>query len=147
MKILLIHDEMLNANLPIFGMHADLPRVFVFDPVFIAAQGWRQRRLQFIADAVSSIPNVRVFKGTLVDVISSLTRAGCGTPTATHVVTQATPNTDIQSWLATLNTIRIEVVDAPAFATHTGSLARFSKYWASAEAQWFANGRRDTSDR
>ena len=147
MKLLLIHDEMLNPDLPIFEAHTNLPRVFVFDPAFVARQGWRRRRLQFIADALSAIPTVRVFKGTLVNVIDSLTLAEPGPPTATQVVTQATPNTDIQVWLATLNTVRIEFVDAPAFATHTGSLSRFSKYWASVEAQWFTEGRLDTASR
>jgi len=145
MKLLLIHDEMLNAGLPIFEAHADLPRVFVFDPAFIARQGWRIRRLQFIADALSSIPAVRIFKGALADVVASLESADSAPQRETHVVTQATPNTDIQAWLATLKTVRIEFVEAPAFATHTGSLSRFSKYWSSVEAQWFSKGSRKGS--
>jgi len=140
MKLLLIHDEMLNAGLPIFKAHGNLPRVFVFDPAFIAQQGWRRRRLQFIADALSSIPAVRVFKGTLVDVVAAFKLADSVPQRETHVVTQATPNKDIQAWLATLKTVRIEFVEAPAFATHTGSLSRFSKYWSSVEAQWFPKG-------
>ena|GEM_PF-1943363 len=140
MKFLLIHDEMLNAELPIFEAPANLPRIFVFDPAFISQQGWRRRRLQFIADALSSIPAVRVFKGTLVDVVASLAMAESVPPIEPHVVTQATPNTDIQAWLAALQTVRVEFADVPAFANHTGSLSRFSKYWSSAEAQWFPKG-------
>lgn len=137
MKLLLIHDEMLNAALPIFAAHANLPLVFVFDPAFIAQQRWRRRRLQFIADALSSIPAVRVFKGTLVDVVASLELAQSAPQGETQVVTQATPNTDIHAWLATLKSVRLEFVEPPAFATHTGSLSRFSKYWSGVEVQWF----------
>ena len=140
MKLLLIHDEMLNAELPIFASHASLPRIFVFDPAFIARQGWQRRRLQFIADALSSIPAVRVFKGPLADVVASLEAADDVPPREMRVVTQATPNSDIQAWLAKLKTVQIELVDAPAFATYTGSLLRFSKYWSSVEAQWFSTG-------
>lgn len=140
MKLLLIHDEMLNAQLPIFEAHANLPRIFVFDPAFIARQGWQRRRLQFIADALSSIPAARVFKGPLADVLASLEAAESGPRREMQVVTQATPNTDIQAWLATLKTVQIELVDAPAFATYTGSLSRFSRYWSSVEAQWFPRG-------
>ena len=137
MKLLLIHDEMLNAALPIFEAHANLPRIFVFDPAFIARQGWQRRRLQFIADALSSIPAVRVFKGSLFDVVASLETADPMPRRETQVVTQATPNTDIRAWLASLKTVQIEFVDAPAFATYAGSLSRFSRYWSSVEAQWF----------
>jgi len=87
MKLLLIHDEMLNASLPIFEAHADRPRVFVFDPAFIAQQGWRRRRLQCIANALSSIPAVRVFKGALVDVVAVLGLADSAPHRETQVVT------------------------------------------------------------
>ena len=135
MKVLLIHDEMLNVELPVFEAHPDIPRIFVFDPVFIAEQGWRRRRLQFIADALSSVPNVRIFKGALGDVVAAL---AADSPSGdVHLITQATPNTEIQSWIATLSNVQLEFVDAPVFATHEGSVARFSKYWGSAQAQWF----------
>ncbi len=135
MKLLLIHDEMLNATLPIFEAHPKLPRIFVFDPDFIAEQGWQRRRLQFIADSLSSIPAVRVFRGSLADVIDLL-----AAPSPIHIVTQATPNTEILAWLATLRSAEVEFVDAPEFAAHSGSVARFSKYWSSAQAQWFPKG-------
>lgn len=130
MSVLLIHDEMLNPTLPIFEAHPDLLRVFVFDPEFIAEQGWRLRRLQFISDALSSVPDVRVFKGKLSDVIASFDPQN-----PVNVVTQSTPNTEILAWLAQLE--NVEFFEEPNFVEYRGSVTRFTKYWKSVQTQWF----------
>lgn len=130
MKVLLIHDEMLNPTLPIFEAHPDHLRVFVFDPDFIAEQGWQLRRLQFISDALSSIPDVRVFKGKLADVMTSLDPRN-----PVHLITQNTPNTEILAWLADLQ--NVEFVEEPSFVEYRGSVTRFTKYWKSVQGQWF----------
>lgn len=130
MKVLLIHDEMLNPTLPIFEAYPDLVRVFVFDPDFIAEQGWQLRRLQFMADALSSIPNVRLFKGKLLEVLALI-----DSESSVQVVTQSTPNTEILAWLGTLD--HVEFVQGPEFVNYKGPVSRFTKYWKTVQGQWF----------
>jgi hypothetical protein len=129
MKILLIHDEMLNCTLPIYRENPELPRVFVFDPHFFAAEGWTLKRVQFIADGIAEIANVRTFKGALKDVVPLIG--------ATGVATQATPNTRIRNWIDTLNPVPLTWIDEPAFVEFHGKLTRFTPYWKSVESQWF----------
>ncbi len=130
MKLLLIHDEMLNDTLPIFTSNAALPRVFVFDPEFVAAEGWTLKRVQFVADCVSELSNVRVFHGSLSAVLQMLS--------ATEVVTQRTPNQAIQRWIASTK-ISVHWHDEPAFANYEGKLTRFTAYWKAIAPQWFSS--------
>jgi deoxyribodipyrimidine photo-lyase len=129
MKLLLIHDEMLNDTLPVFESNAALPRVFVFDPAFIAREGWTLKRVQFVADCVSEMTGVRVFHGALLDVLRELG--------ATALVTQRTPNRAIERWIdATQQPVIWH--DEPAFAHYDGKLTRFTAYWKSIAPQWFS---------
>ncbi|TAG45826.1 MAG: hypothetical protein EAZ30_14495 [Betaproteobacteria bacterium] len=129
MKILLVHDEMINESLPVFAQYPDLQRVFVFDPAFIAAEGWTMKRVQFIADGLMEIPNIHVYKGALTDVCSSLS--------VSHIVTQRTPNHCISAWLAGLTPMLIDYVDESPFVRYSGRVTRFTKYWKTVEPQWF----------
>ncbi len=128
MKVLLIHDEMLNSTLPVFAQAASAPRIFVFDPAFIQREGWTMKRLQFIADGVAEIADVKVFKGELASVLKMIG--------ATSIITQATPNTPIRDWLERAG-VPVEWVDEPVFAEFSGRLTRFTPYWKAIESQWF----------
>jgi hypothetical protein len=129
MKAILVHDEMLSAELPVFAQHASLPRFFVFDPAFISPEGWTMKRLQFISDGLVEMPNVRVFRGALFEVVSA---SGF-----TEIVTQQTPNHRILRWLETLAPMPIEWVAEPAFVEYSGPVTRFTRYWKTVEPQWF----------
>lgn len=128
MKVLLVHDEMLNDTLPVFASNATLNRVFVFDPAFIANEGWSLKRVQFVADCVSEIENVRVFHGKLSDVLRELA--------ATELVSQRTPNRVIQRWIDATG-LPVAWCDEPVFAQYDGKVTRFTAYWKSVAPQWF----------
>lgn len=129
MKILLVHDEMLNETLPVFAAHPDLTRVFVLDPAFVTQEAWSLKRVQFIIDCLSEIANVRVFHGSLLDVCDDLG--------VSEIVTQETPNHAIQEWLtSTQRTIEWEA--EPQFVEFRGKLSRFTAYWKSVAPQWFS---------
>lgn len=128
MRVILIHDEMLNEALPVFLANPTLPRLFVFDPVFIADEGWALKRVQFVADCVAEIESVRVFHGRLAAVCEMLG--------VTSVVTQATPNTRIHRWICGAGP-QINWHAAPPFANFDGPLPRFTPYWHTIAATWF----------
>jgi deoxyribodipyrimidine photo-lyase len=130
MKILLVHDEMLNDRLPVFATHADTARIFVLDPAFIASEGWALKRIQFVVDCVAEMQNVRIFHGALADVCRELG--------ATSLVTQSTPNHAIQRWLASLSSLAVSWHDEPQFVDYDGKLTRFTAYWKSVAPQWFS---------
>jgi hypothetical protein len=129
MKAILVHDEMLSAQLPVFTQHESLPKFFVFDPAFIAAEGWTMKRLQFMSDGLVEMPDVRVFRGELREVVSSLG--------VTEITTQRTPNHRIVRWLEKLAPLNVKFVAEPAFVEYTGPVTRFTRYWKSVEPQWF----------
>jgi deoxyribodipyrimidine photolyase-like uncharacterized protein len=129
MKAILVHDEMLNSELPVFSQHPALPRVFVFDPAFIKDEGWTIKRLQFISDGLVEMENVRVFRGALNEVVASLK--------IDELVTQETPNHRIKHWIASLPGVSIEWVPEPPFVEYDGPVTRFTRYWKTVEPQWF----------
>jgi hypothetical protein len=129
MRVLLVHDEMINESLPVFAQNPNVSRVFVFDPDFISAEGWTMKRLQFIADGLQEISALRVYKGPLAQVCSDLS--------VSEIVTQRTPNHRICVWLEALAPLPIEWADEPPFVNYSGRVARFTKYWKAVEPQWF----------
>jgi hypothetical protein len=129
MKAILVHDEMLSAELPVFAQHQSLPQIFVFDPAFIASEGWTMKRLQFMSDGLVEMPKARVFRGALRDVVDSIG--------VTEIVTQKTPNHRILKWIETLAPLPIEWVAEPAFVEYNGPVTRFTRYWKTVEPQWF----------
>lgn len=135
MRILLVHDEMLNDTLPVFSAHGDLARLFVLDPSLIKREGWSLKRIQFVVDCLSEIESVRVFHGALSHVCDDLG--------VSEIVTQDTPNHAIQEWLAsTGRTIRWEA--EPGFVEYRGKLTRFTAYWKVVAPQWFSDAELDS---
>lgn len=89
-------------------------------------------RLQFVADCVAELPDIRVFHGSLADVCTALQ--------ATDIVTQESPDPALRAWIdtaATAHNISVEWLPEPRFVDYSGSLARFSHYWYKVEHQWF----------
>jgi deoxyribodipyrimidine photo-lyase len=135
MKAILFHDEMLNPAHPLITSMPEtqaLARLFVFDPTFIASEGWSLKRVQFIADCMVEIPAVEVFHGALANV--------CRSKGISTLVTERTPNTRINRWLERAG-VTIEFVEPIAFAnidtSSESSLKRFSHYWSKVEREWF----------
>jgi deoxyribodipyrimidine photo-lyase len=113
----LFHDEMLSpahALLETSGL-----KLFVFDPRLHG--GWSRKRLQFVADCLVELEEVEVWQGELADVLRHRGVA--------EVVTQRTPNPDLQ---ALLRDQRVIWHAEPAFAPVSlgeNALKRFSRYW------------------
>ncbi len=121
-RVVLLHDEMLSPTNPTLTAHPDLPRVFVFDMGNDAHGAFALKRLQFIADGLTEIPGVLVYKG---DTAAVLTALG-----VTSIATQNTP----QRWLhARLSAFEVAWIPEPAFADYRGALRRFTPYWKKVE--------------
>ena len=118
-----VHDEMLSPTNTVLTAHPDLPRVFVFDTGDDAHGRSALKRLQFIADSLTEIPDVLVYKGDTSAVLDALG--------VKSVVTQNTP----QRWLhGRLSAFEVEWMPEPAFAEYRGALRRFTPYWKKVEA-------------
>ena len=121
-RIVLLHDEMLSPANPTLTAHPDLPRIFVFDTGDDAHGRFALKRLQFIADCLTEVPGVLIYKGNTVAVLTALG--------VKSVVTQNTP----QRWLhGRLSAFDVEWVPEPAFAEYRGALRRFTPYWKRVE--------------
>jgi hypothetical protein len=130
MKAIFIHDEMLNATLPIYQLPA-AQKLFVFDPIWMHAEGWTMKRIQFIADGLMEIPGVRVFASPIEEVVRALA--------ITELVTQATPNAHTNAMLSRAGVSVVREAEM-AFATYDRVPTRFMSYWRSIERQFFPNG-------
>jgi deoxyribodipyrimidine photo-lyase len=113
---------MLNPEHALLTLYPDVPRVFIFDTAQIERDHFSLRRLQFIADCVSEIPNIQVYKGTISEVLKEL-----GTEV---VITQKTPQLHISS---SLNGFKVHWHDEPEFVSFRGRLKRFMHYWKAVE--------------
>ncbi len=113
-----VHDEMLSAAHPL--IQNSTAKFFVFDEHLYAK--WPLKRLQFVADCLSELPNVEVWLGDTRDVLES---RGVG-----QLKTQNTPNKDIKQllesfqvdWQPEVKMIDVEVSDQ--------RMKRFSRYWS-----------------
>jgi hypothetical protein len=130
MKAIFVHDEMLNPTLPLFEQHT-AQKIFVFDPIWMREEGWTMKRIQFVADGLVEIPQLRVFKSPIEDVVRALK--------ISELVTQATPNPHTNAMLARAG---VEIARHPelAFANYDRVPTRFMGYWRSVERQFFPNG-------
>ncbi|WP_137719968.1 FAD-binding domain-containing protein [Methylobacillus flagellatus] len=113
----LVHDEMLSPLHPLLAEaeHA----VFIFDP---ALHGhWALHRLQFMADCLSEMEQVSVWVGDTRAVLSALDIGG--------IVTQASPNRDLQRLLAKFAVHWVAEEPIAEVELRASDLKRFSRYW------------------
>lgn len=112
-----VHDEMLSAAHPL--LRKPMAKIFVFDDNLHAK--WPLKRLQFVADCLSELPNVEVWLG---DTREILKERGVG-----QLVTQNTPNLQLKSLLEPFQTDwqpELQFTDAEISEQR---LKRFSRYW------------------
>ncbi|MGQ0443394.1 MAG: FAD-binding domain-containing protein [Methylophilaceae bacterium] len=113
----LVHDEMLSAAHPL--LRKPMAKFFVFDDMLHAK--WPLKRLQFVADCLSELPNVEIWLG---DTRAILEERGVG-----QLITQDTPNLQLKAILASFQT---DWQPEPKFIEADISekrLKRFSRYW------------------
>lgn len=119
--IILFHDEMLSPSHVLYQRNQR--KIFVFDQVHY--KGWALNRLQFIADCLVEMPDIEVWLGDTLEVLTHL-HAG-------KLETQKTPNTDLNQLLAKCNVIYVEEPEIYSKSLseklHSKGLIRFSKYW------------------
>ncbi len=119
--IVLFHDEMLSPNNPLYQRNQK--KVFIFDTLYY--KDWSLKRLQFLADCLAEMPEVEVWIG---DTLKVLTQLNSGL-----VETQMTPNTALRKLLPSWNVSYIEEQAIYSKATQQKlsekGMVRFSKYW------------------
>jgi len=121
-----LHDEMLASSHPL--LTDNTPAVFVFDPALY--RHWPLKRLQFVADCLSEIPQAEIWIGSTKDVLAGFSKE--------QIISQDTPNPVIK---AVVKDARLTWVKAPSlydtsFSDH--ELMRFSRYWKKVEPLVFA---------
>lgn len=114
----LVHDEMLSAANPL--LRNSMPKFFVFDDSLHGK--WPLKRLQFVADCISELPNVEVWLG---DTATILKERGVG-----RLTTQNTPNLQLKSMLSPFNTEWQPEVKFTNEDISEKRLKRFSRYWS-----------------
>ncbi len=127
---LLIHDEMLGDHLSIYAIPA-AQKCFVFDPEWMAAEGWSLKRVQFVCDGLAALGDVQIYVGEIAHVVAALG--------SSSLLTQSTPNRNTHAMLARAG-IPVRFHDAPAFAQYDGKLTRFMHFWSRIERQFFPGG-------
>lgn len=116
-----LHDEMLSPEHPLLTTKGAM--AFVFDPALYGQ--WPLKRLQFMADCLSEIPQAEIWIGSTNEVLASLSQE--------QIITQETPNTTIK---AAVKDARLAWIKEPSlynisFSDH--ELMRFSRYWKKVE--------------
>ena len=112
-----VHDEMLSASHAL--MRKPMAKFFVFDEYLHGK--WPLKRLQFVADCLSELPDVEVWLGDTRDILKE---RGVG-----KVITQNTPNLQLKALLEPFQAEwqpELQFIDAEISEQR---LKRFSRYW------------------
>lgn len=123
---------MLRPTHPLFEEYPHLPKLFIYDEEQLKADQFSIKRIQFIADALVEIPDIRVMKGVTQDILKTLG--------VTEIVSQDTPSQDIKERLAAS---QVEWVPEEAFVSYSGSLKRFMGFWRAIEPQLIEKSARE----
>ncbi len=113
-----VHDEMLSAAHPL--IKNSTTKFFVFDEALYAK--WPLKRLQFVADCLSELPNVEVWLGDTREVLES---RGAG-----QLKTQNTPNLAVKHLLEPFQTNWQPEVKFTDVEVSAQRMKRFSRYWS-----------------
>ncbi len=112
-----VHDEMLSAAHPL--LRKPMAKFFVFDESLHGK--WPLKRLQFVADCLSEMPDVEIWLGDTRDILKE---RGVGL-----VITQNTPNLQVKALLEPFQVewqAELQFTDAEISQQR---LKRFSRYW------------------
>ncbi len=129
---LLVHDEMLSEahlNLCAEGTKSPFSTLFfVFDPLWLAQEGWRLKRIQFVADALAEMPQIEIYNAPIAEIVQQKALTG--------LVTIDSPNPHIRAMIARAG-VPCSFTSEPAFANCDGKVTRFMHYWKKVESQFF----------
>jgi deoxyribodipyrimidine photo-lyase len=114
---------------PAAAAHPDAPRVFVFDPAWLAAERPTLKRLAFIAECLAEVPGVEILRGDPVTLLAERARAHA----CDRVALADTPCPRVRGQAEALAaTLPVTVAAWPPFCRRRGvrDLGRFSRYWS-----------------
>lgn len=112
-----VHDEMLSPTHPV--MKLAMPKFFIFDELLY--DKWPLKRIQFMADCLSEMPNVEVWLGNTGNVLQE---RGVG-----QVISQNTPNLQVKALLSGFNPIWQDEPKITNEELSINRLQRFTHYW------------------
>lgn len=122
-----VHDEMLSAAHPL--LKKSTAKFFVFDNKLHGK--WPLKRLQFVADCLSELPNVEVWLGDTQEVLE---QRGVG-----QLTTQNTPNQLLKSLLEPFKTEWQPEVKFTDVEISEKRMMRFSRYWSKVGQAFFGD--------
>ena len=123
-----VHDEMLSAAHPL--MRKPAAKFFVFDNNLHSK--WPLKRLQFVADCLSELPDVEIWLG---DTRTILKERGIG-----QLITQNTPNLQLKALLEPFQTTWQPELQFVESEISEQRLKRFSRYWDKVGQELFGEG-------
>lgn len=112
-----VHDEMLSAAHPL--IKNSMPKFFVFD--YKVHRKWPLKRLQFVADCLSELPDVETWLGETQEVLEERAIG--------QLTTQNTPNQEVKKLLEPFKTTWQPEVKFTNTEVSEKRLKRFSRYW------------------
>lgn len=112
-----VHDEMLSAAHPL--IKNSMPKFFVFDNTIHSK--WPLKRIQFVADCLSELPNVEIWLGDTQEVLEARAIG--------QLSTQSTPNQEVKNLLEPFRTTWQSEVKFTEAEISDKRLKRFSRYW------------------
>lgn len=121
-----LHDEMLSPEHPL--LTNEVAVAFVFDPALYGQ--WPLKRLQFMADCLSEIPQAEIWLGSTTEVLAGFSQE--------QIISQETPNTAIKAVVKEARLIWIKEPSLYNISFSDHELMRFSRYWKKVEPLVFA---------
>ncbi len=137
--VIWVHGDCLNPHSPAFVRYPAAPALFVWDDALLAQYRLSLKRITFIYECVLQLPVV-IRRG---DVATEVVRFAAEHD-APHVVTVESPAPRFATIREEIDAhVRVETLPLPPFLEYRGSLdlARFSKYWRTAERYAFGSTR------
>jgi deoxyribodipyrimidine photo-lyase len=125
--------DALAATSPAALVHPDQPRVFVFDPEWLATERPTLKRLLFISECLAEIPGLEIRRGDPARVLAERAAAlECD-----GIAVADTPCPRVRRQVEALSTtLPITVEPWPPFCRRDGvrDLGRFSRFWSQVSA-------------
>ena len=113
--------------------YPDAARVYIFDVPYLKQWKISKHRVQFIYESLLEIPEIRIYQGETVPILTQLTHE----LNVDKVVTTETPNHIVKNWQQELQP-QISLVTYPEVypVADTSSPRRFSRYWNKHDRAW-----------
>lgn len=135
--IVWINDDSLNPADPALAAHPQTTPLFVFDDDAIEKAGWTLKRIAFIYECLLEIPNIQIYKGSPVDILTSqLAHHKKQSNEMLTLATTASVDPRIKHVIDTLDRqISVRLYEIRPFVgnAHIRDLRRFSRYWKDVE--------------